>query len=71
MADLPPIMQKLVIDPDELVQCARIAAKHFGELADDLEKLRSSAISLAEAAAPGETDGAGAEPLVPGPDDDE
>ena len=66
MADLPPIMQKLVIDPEELVQCARIAAKHFGELADDLEKLRSSAISLAESAAPGETDGAGAEPPVSG-----
>ena len=40
MAQMPPIVQEFRADPDHLIRFARIVAKHFTALADDLEQLR-------------------------------
>ena len=40
MAVVPPIVQEFRADPDHLIRFARIVARHFTALADDLEQLR-------------------------------
>jgi hypothetical protein len=42
MGVVPPIVQEFRADPDHLIRFARIVAKHFTALADDLEQLRPS-----------------------------